>query len=144
MKKINILIVSFIFIMAAAFAYSQTGMGKQTTADEVKNICLTCHVTQGVMSMFGFKAYLGAINHLELDDHYYTHPEDCIDCHNGQWAEDFSTLVHRGHLVDKEGRIMQDGNNHFAILYGGQCTHCHKINANGTFSMPGMESLFKK
>ena len=133
--------------MAGTFAFTEVnkaGVGKSVSASGEQNICLTCHVTQGVMSVFGFKAFLGALNHLQLDDYYYSHPEACVDCHNGQWAEDFSTLVHRGHLVDPQGRILEEGNNHHAIMYGGKCTNCHVINRDGTFSMPGMESLFKK
>lgn len=123
-------------------------IAKEDAGKEV--ICNTCHATKGVMSVFGFKAYLGALGHFKLPDDYYKNPVACaLTCHRGKevhggFAEDFSIVVHRGHLVDPEGRVLEKGNNHFAIMYGGTCTHCHIVNSDGTFSMPGMERLFEK
>jgi hypothetical protein len=173
MKKFSIFIISIVFLMAGSIAFTEinkSGIGKdlqQQTGPACdngechgkiwgiseanagqKNVCLTCHTTQGVMSIFGFKAFLGALDHFPLPDEYYTHPEACVVCHTGRevhggFAEDFAKIVHKGHLVDPEGRILEKGNNHFAIMYGGKCTHCHVVNKDGTFSMPGMESLFE-
>ena len=172
MKKFLIFTISIVFLMAGSFAFTeinQAGVGKniQQTGPACdngechgkvweiasanagqENICLTCHVTQGVMSVFGFKAFLGALDHFPLPDEYYVHPEACVVCHTGRevhggFAEEFGKLVHKGHLVDPEGRVLENGNNHFVIMYGGKCTHCHVVNSDGTFSMPGMESLFE-
>jgi cytochrome c peroxidase len=117
-------------------------------SDASENVCNTCHATEGVMSMFGFKSFLGAQGHFPLPEEFYTHADACVICHTGRevhggFAEEFGKLVHKGHFVDPEGRVLGDGNNHFVLFYGGQCTHCHKINPDGTFSMPGMESLFE-
>ena len=75
-----------------------------------KNICLTCHVTQGVMSVFGFKAFLGALDHFPLPDEYYTHPEACVVCHTGRevhggFAEEFGPLLV---TMDSHGNSMHD------------------------------------
>ena len=177
MKKLSIFIISLIFVMAGSLAFTQmnqAGIGNnvqkstQQTGPACDNgechgkifnivkedagkeiICNTCHATEGVMSVFGFKAYLGALGHFSLPDEYYTHPDACIVCHTGRevhggYADDFGKIVHKGHLVDKEGRVLTKGNNHFVVMYGGTCTHCHIVNSDGTFSMPGMERLFEK
>ncbi|MDY6820512.1 MAG: hypothetical protein SVN78_02685 [Deferribacterota bacterium] len=177
MKKISIFIISAVFLIIATLAYTESDIkgigvenekiskqaGPPTSCDEgchgriyemelsdpSENICLTCHTPTGVMSVFGFRAYLGALDHWPLPDEFYTHPDACVICHTGQevhgsYAEDFFTLVHKGHLVDPEGRVLEEGNNHFVIMYGGKCTHCHIVNPDGTFSMPGMESLFEE
>ena len=175
MKKFVIFIISIAMVLASSLAFTEntnSGIGKEIQQQtgpacdngechgkiyEIskanagqKNVCLTCHVEKGALSVFGFESFLQAMGHFEaLPKEYYAHPEACVVCHTGRevhggYAEEFGKLVHKGHFVDPSGRIMENGNNHFVLFYGAQCTHCHKINADGTFSMPGMESLFEK
>ena len=135
--KRNIFIVSFILVFAIGLAYSQVnGMGKNTQS-KAKDVCAVCHATSGVMSMFGFESFLGAQGHMELEDSYYVDAVKCKECHDGNMAENFMELVHKGHFIDPKGRMFLDGNNHYTLLYGAKCTHCHQLQPDGSMVIPG-------
>jgi hypothetical protein len=59
-------------------------------------------------------------------------PLGCITCHSrdASLAPPFSRLMHRIHLVGGE-------TNHFMSMFGGECTHCHKLDPeSGAWSIP--------
>lgn len=59
-------------------------------------------------------------------------PAACAECHtaDSKKAPPLAAMVHRIHLVGAE-------KNKFLLVYQGECTHCHKMNAaTGAWSMP--------
>lgn len=59
-------------------------------------------------------------------------PLGCLACHgrNATQAPPFARLIHRIHLVGGE-------ENHFLTMFGGECTHCHKLDPeSGAWSIP--------
>lgn len=59
-------------------------------------------------------------------------PIGCMACHgrNATRAPPFARLMHRIHLVGGEA-------NHFLTLFRGECTYCHKLDAeSGAWSIP--------
>jgi cytochrome c553 len=59
-------------------------------------------------------------------------PTGCLTCHgrNATLAPPFNRLIHRIHLTGGEA-------NHFLTMFGGECTHCHKLDpASGAWSIP--------
>lgn len=59
-------------------------------------------------------------------------PASCMDCHAGRnkGVPAMGPMLHALHLMG--GR-----ENHFLTLFGGQCTHCHKFDADtGVWSIP--------
>jgi len=59
-------------------------------------------------------------------------PDGCLRCHGraSENAPPFATLLHATHFAG-------GGENHFVALFGGECTHCHKLEATtGRWSIP--------
>lgn len=58
-------------------------------------------------------------------------PAACIECHSRTVAASpFAAMIHLIHLSDGE-------ENHFMTVFGGRCTHCHKIDLEtGRWSVP--------
>lgn len=59
-------------------------------------------------------------------------PASCLGCHgrSSTLAPPLGPLMHVVHLTDV-------GQSHFLTVYQGECTHCHKLNAqNGTWAIP--------
>ncbi|HEY9068949.1 MAG TPA: hypothetical protein VIV61_01760 [Candidatus Ozemobacteraceae bacterium] len=61
--------------------------------------------------------------HPDVREEVKTIPTDCLRCHGNDSATvpPFSRLLHLIHLENSR-------DNHFLSVYGGQCTHCHKLN----------------
>ncbi len=58
-------------------------------------------------------------------------PEACLKCHTqrSRSAPPFGQLLHGLHLVGGE-------KNHFLLMFQGECTHCHKLDAaTGSWSL---------
>jgi len=60
--------------------------------------------------------------HPDVQEDVKTIPTDCLKCHasDSKQAPPFSRLLHLIHLENEK-------DNHFLAKYGGQCTHCHKL-----------------
>ncbi|HOY68100.1 MAG TPA: hypothetical protein PLP29_14520 [Candidatus Ozemobacteraceae bacterium] len=60
--------------------------------------------------------------HPDVREGVKTIPTDCLQCHRSDstTVPPFSRLLHLIHLENSR-------ENHFLANYGGQCTHCHKL-----------------
>jgi hypothetical protein len=59
-------------------------------------------------------------------------PAGCFECHgrDARTAPPFARMMHRVHLTGGE-------TNHFVTMFGGACTHCHKLDpTTGAWSLP--------
>lgn len=59
-------------------------------------------------------------------------PAKCMPCHgkNSKTAPPFARMLHEIHLTGGE-------ENHFLTVFQGECTHCHKLDAEtGAWSLP--------
>lgn len=59
-------------------------------------------------------------------------PGSCLDCHrkDSNLAPPMGQMLHLIHLTG-------GSENHFVAMFGGECTHCHKLNtATGQWSIP--------
>jgi hypothetical protein len=58
-------------------------------------------------------------------------PAACMSCHRegSKTAPGFSTMLHLVHLSGGE-------ENHYLTIFQGECTHCHKMDAAGSWRIP--------
>lgn len=82
--------------------------------------CVSCHGMDGTDSL---GTLLGAMRHKNVDRQTETVPGDCKDCHSADG--DFTPLSELAHLLHYEN----PGENQFVQKYGGNCLHCHALDA---------------
>jgi len=66
------------------------------------------------------------------EESYQDIPANCMQCHSAAQnsVPRMGPMLHALHLIGAQ-------ENHFFTLFGGECTHCHKFEANtGTWSIP--------
>lgn len=142
--------------LVVALAALTTLPATATAADAYPNACVSCHVvgkdkvdhristmlkgwTAGKVDadlLAKTKASMPAGvaakgKHPSADDSLEDIPSACLDCHgpDSKKAPAFARLMHLVHLTGAK--------NEFVATYKGDCTACHKLNAqNGEWSLP--------
>jgi hypothetical protein len=82
--------------------------------------CVDCHGTDGIDSL---GKLLGTMKHKNVDTQTATVPGDCKECHSAD--ADYTPLSELAHMVHYEN----PGENDFVQKYGGNCLHCHALDA---------------
>jgi cytochrome c553 len=82
--------------------------------------CVDCH-TEGGADNIG--ALLEAMGHRNVDERTSTVPGDCAECHSEEGGSTYlSELAHIFHYENP-------GENRFIQVFGGDCLHCHALDA---------------
>jgi hypothetical protein len=129
-RKITILSVAAIALLGVALVGS--GGSVANGSDQAKlpgdagpgpyvQGCVDCHVEDGAGSI---GALLDDLGHKNVDKDTGTVPGDCADCHSEDGG--YTPLSELAHLLHFE----DPANNAFIRDYGGNCLHCHALDAS--------------
>jgi mono/diheme cytochrome c family protein len=123
--------ISIAVAVLAGIAILGTGWSTAESSDQAKlpgdagpgpyvQGCVDCHGKDGTESI---GALLGAMKHRNVDKQTTTVPGDCRECHSADG--DYTPLSELAHLAHYEN----PGENAFIQKYGGNCLHCHTLDA---------------
>lgn len=91
-------------------------------ADDFPDGCVSCHVVFPDGADRRLAAVLGEIGHVSLKGKVSQVPTDCIACHEKKVDTKFFVLIHQAHFGSPD-------KNHFVQHFGGDCRHCHAMDA---------------
>jgi mono/diheme cytochrome c family protein len=99
----------------------QATLAGQTGPGPYPHGCVDCHSEDGAENI---GALLSAMGHKNVDTATETVPGDCVECHSDDGG--FTLLSELSHLVHYE----KPAENAFVGDYGGNCLHCHALDAS--------------